>query len=164
MTVNAPPPAHSSDRPHPARYPGHPLLGVVLFGPERDLQDADRSTIRSIEVVWARYVVAFGFMLVLFLPRSGLKLFRWRNVDTQIIRGLLLFFSSFLYFHGLVHMPLATAASISLCSPLIVTALSARLLGEPVGTKPLDRRRGGLRRRADRGAAGLRRLQLVCRC
>lgn len=87
------------------------------------------------EVVWARYIVAFGFMLVLFLPRSGRDLFRWHNVGSQIIRGLLLFTSSFLYFHGLVHMPLATAASISLCSPLIVTALSARFLGEPVGTK-----------------------------
>ena len=87
------------------------------------------------EVVWARYIVAFGFMLVLFLPRSGRNLFRWHNVGSQIVRGLLLFASSLFYFHGLVHMPLATAASISLCSPLIVTALSARFLGEPVGAK-----------------------------
>ena len=87
------------------------------------------------EVVWARYVVAFGFMLALFLPRSGMNLFRWRNIGSQIIRGSLLFCSSLLYFHGLVHMPLASAASISLTSPLIVTALSARFLDEPVGTK-----------------------------
>lgn len=87
------------------------------------------------QVVWARYVVAFAFMIVLFMPRSGLKLFRWHNVGSQVIRGLLLFCSSFLYFNGLMHMPLASAASISLTSPLIVTALSARFLGEPVGTK-----------------------------
>ena len=87
------------------------------------------------QVVWARYVVAFAFMIALFMPRSGLKLFRWHNVGSQVIRGLLLFCSSFLYFNGLMHMPLASAASISLSSPLIVTALSARFLGEPVGTK-----------------------------
>ncbi|HEY4890954.1 MAG TPA: DMT family transporter, partial [Reyranella sp.] len=52
-----------------------------------------------------------------------------------MVRGLLLFFSSFLYFHGIVYLPLATAASISLTSPLIVTALSARFLGEPVGVR-----------------------------
>lgn len=85
------------------------------------------------QVIWARYLFAFLFMMALFLPRSGLALFRWHNVGSQVVRGLLLFFSSFLYFHGLVYLPLATAASISLTSPLIVTALSSRFLGEPVG-------------------------------
>lgn len=88
-----------------------------------------------IEVIWARYAFAFILMLVLFLPRAGLDLFRFHNVGSQVVRGLLLFFSSFLYFHGLVWLPLATAASISLTSPLIVTALSARFLNEPVGPR-----------------------------
>src|SRR5262249_37693537 len=70
-----------------------------------------------------------------FLPQSGRSLFRWHNIGTQAVRGLLLFLSSFLYFHGLVHLPLATAASISLTSPLVVTALSSRFLGEPVGPR-----------------------------
>lgn len=88
-----------------------------------------------IEVIWARYVFAFLFMLALFLPRSGRKLFSIHRLDTQVVRGLLLFFSSFLFFHGVVYLPLATAASISLASPIIVTALSARLLKEPVGPR-----------------------------
>jgi drug/metabolite transporter (DMT)-like permease len=88
-----------------------------------------------IEVIWARYVFAFIFMLAMFLPRSGLKLFSIRRLDTPVVRGMLLFFSSYLFFHGVVYLPLATAASISLASPIIVTALSARLLGEPVGPR-----------------------------
>lgn len=88
-----------------------------------------------IEVIWARYVFAFVFMLAMFLPRSGLKLFSIHRLDTQVVRGLLLFFSSFLFFHGVVYLPLATAAAISLSSPIIVTALSSRLLGEPVGPR-----------------------------
>ena len=74
-------------------------------------------------------------MLALFLPQSGMALFRWHNVPSQIVRGLLLFSSSFLYFHGIVYLPLATAASISLTSPLVVTALSSKFLGEPVGPR-----------------------------
>jgi drug/metabolite transporter (DMT)-like permease len=88
-----------------------------------------------IEVIWARYVFAFVFMLVMFLPRNGRDLFAIRRLGTQVVRGLLLFFSSFFYFHGVVYLPLATAAAISLSSPLIVTALSTRLLGEPVGPR-----------------------------
>ena len=88
-----------------------------------------------IEVIWARYVFAFVFMLAMFLPRSGLKLFSIRRLDTQVVRGLLLFFSSYLFFHGVVYLPLATAAAISLSSPIIVTALSPRLLGEAVGPR-----------------------------
>lgn len=86
-----------------------------------------------IEVIWARYFFAFLFMLAMFLPRAGMKLFSIRRLDTQIVRGMLLFFSSYLFFHGVVYLPLATAAAISLSSPIIVTALSARLLKEPVG-------------------------------
>ena len=88
-----------------------------------------------IEVIWARYVFAFLFMLAMFLPRSGRRLFAIRRLDTQVVRGLLLFFSSYLFFHGVVYLPLATAAAISLSSPIIVTALSPRLLGEQVGPR-----------------------------
>src|SRR5471032_3645530 len=86
-----------------------------------------------IEVIWSRYFFAFIFMMVMFLPRNGRQLFTIRRLDTQIVRGMLLFFSSYLFFHGVVYLPLATASSISLTSPLIVTALSSRLLGEQVG-------------------------------
>ena len=86
-----------------------------------------------IEVIWARYFFAFILMMVMFLPRNGRELFRIRRLDTQIVRGMLLFFSSYLFFHGVVYLPLATASAISLSSPIIVTALSSRLLGEKVG-------------------------------
>lgn len=134
MTAKAPPPAPpSTDR--ILRAVLAILFSVSCFSVLNAISKTLMQTYPAAEVVWARYVVAFGFMLVLFLPRSGLNLFRWRNIGSQIIRGSLLFCSSLLYFHGLVHMPLASAASISLTSPLIVTALSARFLGEPVGTK-----------------------------
>ena len=153
MTINAPPPAGPpTDR--ILRAILSTILHGVLLGPERHVQDAVTSGYPVIEVIWARYVFAFVLMLAMFLPRSGLKLFRSDRLDTQVVRGLLLFFSSYLFFHGVVYLPLATAASISLTSPLIVTALSARLLNEPVGPRRWAAVVRGLHRRADRGAAG----------
>lgn len=138
MTANAPQPAPPSNAPSTDRIL-RAILAILFSVSCFSVLNAVSKTLTQhypvAEVVWARYIVAFGFMLALFLPRSGLNLFRWRNVGSQVIRGFLLFCSSFLYFHGLVHMPLASAASISLTSPLIVTALSARFLGEPVGTR-----------------------------
>ncbi len=111
------------------------VLSVMCFSVLNAMSKTLSQFFPVIEVIWARYAFAFLLMLVMFLPRVGLKLFQFRNVGSQIVRGLLLFFSSFLYFHGIVYLPLATAASISLTSPLIVTALSARFLNEPVGPR-----------------------------
>lgn len=111
------------------------VLAIACFSCLNAMSKALSAVYPVIEVIWARYFFAFVFMLVLFLPRAGRALFQIRRLDTQIVRGLLLFFSSYLYFHGIAHMPLATAASISLASPIIVTALSPKLLGEAVGPR-----------------------------
>ncbi|HSS86403.1 MAG TPA: DMT family transporter [Reyranella sp.] len=131
MNVPASPPA----RDHILRSILAILFSVACFSVLNAISKTLTQYYPVVQVIWARYVFAFVFMMALFLPRSGLALFRWQNVGSQVVRGLRLFFSSFLYFHGIVYLPLATAASISLTSPLIVTALSARFLGEPVGTR-----------------------------
>jgi drug/metabolite transporter (DMT)-like permease len=131
MNVKASPPA----RDHILRAILTIVFSVACFSVLNAISKTLMQHYPVVQVIWARYVFAFVFMMALFLPRSGMALFRWHNVGSQVVRGLLLFFSSFLYFHGLVYLPLATAASISLTSPLIVTALSARFLGEPVGVR-----------------------------
>ena len=111
------------------------LAAMACFSCLNAMSKTLSATYPVIEIIWARYFFAFLFMLAMFLPRSGRELFRIRRLDTQVLRGLLLFFSSYLYFHGIAYLPLATAASISLSSPIIVTALSSRLLGEAVGPR-----------------------------
>ena len=98
------------------------IFSVLCFSVLNAMSKTLSQTYPVIEVIWGRYAFAFIFMMAIFLPRAGLALFRWHNVPSQIVRGLLLFLSSYLYFHGIVDMPLASAASISLTSPLIVTA------------------------------------------
>ncbi|CAN5874823.1 DMT family transporter [soil metagenome] len=111
------------------------VISVMCFSVLNAMSKTLGQIFPVIEVIWARYAFAFVLMMVLFLPRAGRALFRWHNVPSQVVRGLLLFFSSFLYFNGVIYLPLATAASISLTSPLIVTALSSRFLNEPVGPR-----------------------------
>ena len=88
-----------------------------------------------IEVIWARYFFAFVFMLALFLPRSGLKLFRFRRLDTPGGARP----AAVLLVVPLLPRPRPPAAGDRggdlAHSPIIVTALSARLLGEPVGPR-----------------------------
>jgi drug/metabolite transporter (DMT)-like permease len=130
MTSSAPPPVDRT-----LRAILSIIFSVLCFSVLNAISKTLSQTFPVIEVIWGRYIFAFVFMLVLFLPRSGMNLFRWHNVPSQIVRGLLLFFSSFLYFHGIAYLPLATAASISLTSPLVVTALSSKFLGEAVGPR-----------------------------
>lgn len=111
------------------------LLAMSCFSVLNAMSKTLSATFPVMEVIWARYFFAFVFMLAIFLPRAGRELFRIRRLDTQVLRGLLLFFSSYLYFHGIAVLPLAEAASISLTAPIIVTALSTRLLGEQVGPR-----------------------------
>ncbi|WP_119421198.1 DMT family transporter [Desertibaculum subflavum] len=87
------------------------------------------------QIVWARYVFSFFFMLIVFMPRHGTRIFKVERPWSQILRGFLLFMSSFLYFRGLAHLPLPTAAAISQSSPIIVTAMAAPLLAEAVGLR-----------------------------
>lgn len=111
------------------------LLAVTCFSILNTIAKVLTSNYAASQIVWARYIVSFFFMLVVFLPGAGMKLFKAERLGSQIIRGFLLFMSSFLYFRGLAQLPLPTAASISLTSPLIVTAFSLPFLGERVGLR-----------------------------
>ncbi len=84
-------------------------------------------------VAWARQLGALVFMLVAFMPKHGLRLLRPRMPSAQVARGMYLLGSNVLYFFGLSYMDMASGAAIQLTGPLMVTALSAPLLGEKVG-------------------------------
>ncbi|MBS0548598.1 MAG: DMT family transporter [Proteobacteria bacterium] len=134
MSVNVSPPPSTPPTDRILRAILSTVLAMACFSCLNAMsKNLSMSGYPVIQVIWARYIFAFVFMLAIFLPRNGRELFRIRRLDTQVLRGLLLFFSSYLYFHGVVYLPLATAASISLTSPIVVTALSSRLLNEKVG-------------------------------
>ncbi len=84
-------------------------------------------------VSWARYffhLVTFGAW-ILATHRSVAV--RTRRLSLQIVRALLLVVMTFLFIAALGQMPLADATAINFLSPVVVTALSAIVLGEAVG-------------------------------
>lgn len=82
-------------------------------------------------MLW-RTVIALGMAAVLFIGgripwpgRSVLRIHLWRGVVTSLM--------AFLFFWGLVYVPLAEAIGLSFIAPLIALYLAAVLLQEKVG-------------------------------
>jgi drug/metabolite transporter (DMT)-like permease len=87
----------------------------------------------TIEIVWARYAGHFAYMVAVFLPQRGLRLFYTERLSTQVLRSALLLSATGVYFTALHYTELPTAAVISFVSPFITTALAGVMLGEQVG-------------------------------
>lgn len=86
----------------------------------------------SAQVVWARTLSHLVFMLVLFAPKAGARIFRTRRPGLQFVRSCMLIGSTFFYFTALKYVPVAQAASISFTAPLIVVLLAGPMLGEKI--------------------------------
>ena len=87
------------------------------------------------QLVWLRYVGHLAFILAVFLPQHGTRLFRTTQPMAQLTRSVLLLSATAFYFTALNFIPLTTAAAISFTSPFVVTALSVPILAEPVGVR-----------------------------
>lgn len=86
-----------------------------------------------IEVVWARYAGHFVYMVIVFTPALGPRLFVASRPGLQLLRSALLCISSIIFIAALAYVPLTTATAISFTGPFIVTALAPLLLGERAG-------------------------------
>ncbi len=86
------------------------------------------------EVVWARYTIHV-LLLILLLNRRIPKLMVTQHLYLQLVRSLLLFLTTGLFFTGLSYLALVDASVIMFMSPLFVTAMAAPLLGEHVGVR-----------------------------
>lgn len=85
-----------------------------------------------LQVVWFRYTFHVIGMVVVFAPIMGKRMFRATNIRWQVGRGFILVVCTGLSFTGLQFMPLAEFTAIAFVTPLIVTMLAGRLLGERV--------------------------------
>ena len=88
----------------------------------------------AVEITWARYL----FHTIFVIAWAGARLptaLRRARFGMQFLRGLFLVATTLLYFLAIRTIPLADATSIMFLSPILVTALSAPLLGERVGLR-----------------------------
>lgn len=84
----------------------------------------------SLQISWAR---AFGhvlFMLIVFVPRFGVRMLRTRRLGMHLARSSCLSISNLSYFFSLGFIPIGKAASINMIGPLLVAALAWPMLGE----------------------------------
>jgi drug/metabolite transporter (DMT)-like permease len=89
----------------------------------------------TVEIVWGRYAGHFAYMVIVFFPRHGLRLFHTERPATQVLRSSLMLTATGVYFTALHYTELPTAAAISFVSPFITTALAGIMLGEAIGPR-----------------------------
>jgi drug/metabolite transporter (DMT)-like permease len=107
------------------------LMAPTIHAIAKSLGDA----ISAGQTAWAR----FFFQLFILLP------FLWLGHDHRIprpslshaVRGLLLAAASMFFIWALHFMPIANSAAIFFVEPLLLTAISAAFLGEPIGWRRL---------------------------
>jgi drug/metabolite transporter (DMT)-like permease len=85
------------------------------------------------ELVFSNSLFALLPVLVVSLRRGGLARLRTRRLRLHVLRGLLGAGGGLLAFYAYSQLPLADAYAIIFTTPLIITALSLPVLGEPVG-------------------------------
>jgi drug/metabolite transporter (DMT)-like permease len=110
-------------------------LGVAMFPFLNASAKVLTSSYPITEIVWARFTGHLVWVIILFFPRRGWRLFLVSRPMVQVARSFLLFGSTMFFVSAIGHLPLATASAIGFTSPFIVTALSVPLLGEPVGLR-----------------------------
>lgn len=114
-----------------------PLLGILfmclsasLFPVMNGLVKVLSASYASEQIIWARTASHLVFVLLLFGPRYGVRIFRTVRPGVQLARSLVLLASTTCFFSGVKFIPLAEAASISFMAPFIVALLAVPMLGE----------------------------------
>ncbi len=86
-----------------------------------------------VQFVLIRSVLAILIMLMLAPKFGGLDALRTREIGWHLLRSLFAIGAMFGFFYGLARMPLVNALTLGYTAPLIVTALSALVLGDKIG-------------------------------
>ncbi len=84
-------------------------------------------------VSWVRLAGHVVVVLLLFRAWSQPQVFRYRSLPKQVLRGMLLFGSTYFNFLALKTLQLTETISIFFFAPMVITALAGPLLGEWAG-------------------------------
>jgi len=124
----------------PQTEQGRVLLGiglVCLTGMMFPFMNAFTKTLGQsypvMQVSWARFFGHIVFMMILFMPVRGWRLFVTRRPKLQLTRSLIQLVSNLSFTAGIIYQPVADAAAISMMGPLIVALVAWPMLGERTG-------------------------------
>tara|TARA_B100000767_G_scaffold99272_1_gene95209 strand:- start:120 stop:983 length:864 start_codon:yes stop_codon:yes gene_type:complete len=88
------------------------------------------------QVVWLRFVTQ-AVLIGGFLMATKQKPFESSHLKLHALRGLATALSSFLFFLGIIHLPLADATALIQLGPVAVTVGAVLFLGEKIGRRRL---------------------------
>lgn len=83
-----------------------------------------------LQISWARFFGHVLFVMAVFMPRRGPRMFKTRAPLLQLTRSAIQCVSNLCFVAAIVFQPLADAAAIGMMGPLIVALLAWPLLGE----------------------------------
>jgi drug/metabolite transporter (DMT)-like permease len=90
----------------------------------------------TIQVIWARFFGQFLIVLLILLPRGGLRpALQTRFPRLHLLRAVLQFGTAGLFFLSLNHIGLAEAQALADISPVLITLGAALFLGERLGPR-----------------------------
>ncbi len=88
--------------------------------------------VHPFEVAFFRNLFAIGFVLILVLPRDGLRVFRAHRFDLLGLRGAINAAAMLAWFYAVPLIPLADLTALGFTAPLWATVLAALILRERV--------------------------------
>lgn len=118
---------------HVARAVAWTLLGIA-GGLSLDLFAKELLRTYSLQqFVLLRSLIAIALLLSIAPRFGGLRSLRTDHAGWHLLRAVLAIGAMFGFFYGLANMPLVNAFTLGYTAPLMMTALSAIFLNEPVG-------------------------------
>ncbi|MGR3913486.1 MAG: DMT family transporter [Gammaproteobacteria bacterium] len=110
------------------------LIATLFFASQDALTKHLVQTLPASQIVAVRFFFFALFALAYVHGRAGIRAaFRSRHAWLQICRGLLLSAEIIVFAYAIQFLGLAEMHTLFACFPLLITALSAPLLGEAVG-------------------------------
>jgi drug/metabolite transporter (DMT)-like permease len=108
------------------------VVAVAFFATADTIAKFVTNSVSVLVALWFRYAIQSVVMTALMLPKRGMQAFKTAHPKFQILRGLLLVATTLLAFSSLQFMPVGEFTAIVLITPLVITLLAGRLLGEVV--------------------------------
>jgi len=111
------------------------LMAVACFGFIDTLTKQVTLTVPILMVVWVRYFIQAVLTTAYISPKLGKSVMSTHYLRIHLVRGVLMLMCTMLAIESLKHLPVGEFSAIVMTSPLVVTLLAQRLLGEHVSLK-----------------------------
>ncbi|MEO1328893.1 MAG: DMT family transporter [Pseudomonadota bacterium] len=140
--TNATGSSRAGDRPDAARTGLLMMAGATLLIPCIDaiakILINDTPAIPAVQIAFFRFLAQIALLAPLAFLTVGWRVLKPRRFGLMALRGLLIAGAGIFFFASLKAMPLAETVAIFFVEPLLLTALSAALLGERIGWRRIS--------------------------